>query len=184
MNRSVLVSVLVAAVLLLLFSATGSAAVPIQEGQPKILDDACTVALDRCSARCDGLSDLQAAQMCQIGCYNAAATCSHDEPVTLSSEDYLASRGDSVIFTEAAACNYTSSCPSEYDSCADWSSWYDCGGPVCGPSTACPICGPSGCLAGGPAIKQPRERYRVCFNQQMEGCTEYQHTGQTLSCGC
>lgn len=33
-------------------------------------------------------------------------------------------------------------------------------------------------------MKQRRERYRVCFNQQMEACTEYQHAVSTLSCGC
>ena len=165
-------------------------AIPVVAGaaaraQSSALDEACAVALDRCFTNCDGRSDSVQATQCRIGCENSAATCLPDEVPTLSSEEYLAFQGQSPLFTKAAACHDTTPCPTEYGSCGTWSSFTDCGDEFCGPSFACKRCDEWGqCTAAGPALKQRRERYRVCFNQQMEGCTEYQWTTTTYDCGC
>jgi len=157
----------------------------VARAQTLEIDQACAVALDVCFANCDGRADLAEASQCRIGCENSAATCLPDEAPTLSSEEYLAFQGQSSLFTKAAACHDTTPCPTEYGSCGTWSSFSDCGDEFCGISFACKICDEWGqCTAGGPALKQHRERYRVCFNQQMQGCTEYQRSTTTYGCGC
>ena len=158
----------------------GSAAAP---AQPAVLAEACLVALDACSVSCHEIGDPQLSAGCLARCDLAAATCFDDEEVTLSSEDYLGKR-TSGLFTKAAACHDTTPCPAEYGSCGSWSGFSDCGDPICGPSSLCQTCNEWGQCLLGPATKQRRERFRVCFNQQMEGCTEYQWATQTLSCGC
>ena len=180
MNRSIL-AVVSLLPLFLLLPSVGAAQV-----QPVPIDGFCAVAYEACSANCAGLGDPESLSACSIECDNAAALCSLDEEPALSSEEYLAFSGHPAIYTKAGACHATTSCPAEYGSCAAWSGYSDCGDQFCGISTSCQQCDPSGwpCLAGGPAQKEYRERYRVCFNEQMEGCTEYQRVSLTLSCGC
>jgi hypothetical protein len=146
----------------------------------------CQIAQKSCFVSCLGLHDDHKLRSCVIGCDNAAALCSCDEPPTLSSEDYVARSGlqvESVLKT--AACHSTTACGPEYGSCAAWSSYSDCGDPFCGVALGCGECDEWGrCEAGGPAMRQARERYRVCFNAQSQPCTEYQRAWITLSCGC
>lgn len=150
-----------------------------------VLVESCVAALDVCSVTCNDLGDGEKTKSCLTRCDQAAATCFGDEEVTLSSEEYLAHWGDALVFAHSGACHDTTPCPPEYGSCGSWSGFSDCGDPFCGPSTLCKICDEWGqCTAGGPATKQSRERFRVCFNQQMEGCTEYQRTSQVENCGC
>lgn len=179
MNRATLLPALLTTLVFLLLAGAPAPA------QTAVFDQACVAALDLCSATCNDLGVRAKTQSCLTRCNKAAATCFGDEEVTLSSEEYLAHWGDVVAFSHSGACHDTTPCPQEYGSCASWSQFEDCGDPFCGISTLCPECDEWGqCTAGGPAMKQNRERYRVCFNQQMEGCTEYQRTVQTLSCGC
>lgn len=150
-----------------------------------VLDGACMAALDLCSVNCTALGDGVEALSCVTRCNQAAALCLGDEEPTLSSEEYLAHWGDALVLKSSPTCNDTTPCPPEYGSCGSWSGFYDCGDPFCGISTLCKRCDEWGqCTAGGPAMKQNRERYRVCFNAQMQGCTEYQRGVQTLGCGC
>lgn len=179
MSESRHVPILVAVLALLLVPAAFAQAQP----QPAF-SGACAAIQNRCSANCFGLADAQAVVPCLIGCDNAAATCTRGEDrVTLSSEEYLAQRGGNSLVTRAAACNPTTPCPPEYGSCASWSAYYDCGDPFCGVYGHCgDPCGEPLCF--GDATRQFRERYRVCFNQQAQPCTEYQRTSVVLGCGC
>jgi hypothetical protein len=68
--------------------------------------------------------------------------------------------------------------------CDNWSSFSDCGDEFCGAAFGCGECNEGQCEAYGPAMRQLRERYRVCFNPQGQPCTEYQLTATTLGCGC
>lgn len=179
MRRSSLVLTLMTALPCLLLM--GAAA----HAQPEELEGACIVALDVCSASCNDLGDRAQTARCLSRCDKAASVCLGDEEPTLSSEEYLAHWSDGLVFEMSGACHSTTPCPPEYGACASWSTFQDCGDPFCGISTLCPECDEWGqCTAGGPGMKQRRERYRVCFNQQQQGCTEYQHAMQTLSCGC
>lgn len=147
---------------------------------------ACAIAQERCAVNCFGREDKRAMTSCLIGCDNAAALCSCDEPDILSSEEYVARFAPELITDlKAAACHSTTPCGSAYGSCAAWSSYSDCGDPFCGIAFGCGECNEWGqCEAGGPAEKQYRERFRVCFNAQGQSCTEYQRTSSTGSCGC
>lgn len=182
MKNSTVLSVLVAGLPLLLLS--GSPA----QGHPAGIDGTCAIAHELCSANCTGLGDRAALIGCLMECDNAAALCPGNDPVTISSEDYLAFWGVNGLATKAGACHDTTPCPSEYDSCASWSGYTDCGDPFCGISTLCGECEdvwPYRCEYAGPALKQFRERYRVCWNPQMQGCTEYQRvTVNVGGCGC
>lgn len=164
----------------LLLPSVGAAQV-----QPVPIEGFCAISYETCSANCVGLGDLEAISACSIGCDNAAALCTLDEEPTLSSEEYLVFSGQAEIFHKSGACHDTTACPAGYDSCASWSSYSDCGDQFCGFSTSCQVCDEWGqCRLGGPAQKQYRERYRVCFNAQAQSCTEYQRVAQTLGCGC
>lgn len=166
----------------LAFLALGGASAAAQTAE---LDEACLVALDACSANCNDLGDEVNTASCLSRCERAASVCFGDAEPTLSADEYLAFWGENVLLTKAAACNSTTPCPPEYGACTGWSGFSDCGDPFCGISTLCKICDEWGqCTAGGPATKQNRERFRVCFNAQMQGCTEYQRASQTLHCGC
>lgn len=147
----------------------------------------CEITHERCSVNCLGRDDRNAIGSCLIGCDNAAALCSCDEPATLSAEEYVErfDPGLKLVTELSAACNSTTPCGSEYGACTNWSTYTACGDPFCGPSTACKICDEWGqCTAAGPAMKQFRERYRVCFNPLGQSCTEYQRTATSGSCGC
>jgi hypothetical protein len=86
-----------------------------------------------------------------------------------------------------AACHGNVSCQPNYPSCASWSGYSDCGDPFCGLALGCgeEICDEWGfCRPGrGPAWRQPRERFRVCFDQFGNSCTEWQQS-VSISCGC
>jgi hypothetical protein len=83
----------------------------------------------------------------------------------------------------ADACHGTVSCQPNYPSCAGWSGYADCGDPLCGIYRWCGDCGdPFGCW--DPATRQTRERFRVCFDQFGNSCTEWQSTLVLVACGC
>ena len=168
----------ISALLLLVLSA---AAVPAQAAKCR----PCQIAQESCSVNCFGREDKDEMRSCLIGCDNAAALCSCDEPVTLSSEDYVARFGSQDVTQLKSACHDTTTCGSEYASCASWSGYTNCGDPFCGPTLGCGECNEWGqCTAGGPGMKQFRERYRVCFNAVGDPCTEYQRTTSSGGCGC
>jgi hypothetical protein len=118
---------------------------------------------------------------CLTACDNAAATCTCDQAVGLRSEELVNFEWPSMA---KAACHGTVSCQPYYPSCASWSGYSDCGTPWCG-SAKCEceyIEGHLFCFPG-PAWKQNRERFRVCFDQWGNSCTEWQQT-VTSYCGC
>ena len=65
---------------------------------------------------------------------------------------------------ECADCLFPKSCP-DYPSCASWSSYYTCGPVFCAPDPRNPA---------GVSLYQNVERFRLCFNQTGQSCTEYQ----------
>jgi hypothetical protein len=96
--------------------------------------------------------------------------------------------GDSQLFARPsytkAACHPITSCQPNYPSCASWSGYTDCDDPFCGIGIHCgDDCGEFGPCPGD-ALKQRRERFRVCFNAQGQSCTEWSRTMITLGCGC
>lgn len=152
----------------------------------------CALAQERCSVNCLGREG-KAIGSCLIGCDNAAALCSCDEPATLNSEDFVArfgpqsgaQAGPKVVTDFSVACHSTTPCGTAYGSCASWSTYSDCGDPFCGVAVGCGECNEWGqCETGGPGIKQRMERYRVCFDALGQSCTEYQRSTVTESCGC
>lgn len=188
MNVSTRLS-LIAALLLLVLS---TAAVQAQETTCR----SCASAQERCSVNCLGREG-KAMGACLIKCDNAAAECSCDEPATLNSEDFVARFGEQpgpgakpeaglkLVTDFSVACHSTTPCGSAYGSCAGYSSYSDCGDPVCGLTMGCGECDEWGhCQAAGQGLKQLKERYRVCFNSTGQSCTEYQRTQVTLSCEC
>lgn len=175
----------IAALLLLVASASAAQA---QEAACR----PCAIAQERCSVNCLGREG-KAIGACLIGCDNAAALCSCDEPATLNSEDFVArfgprpgAQGGFKVVTEfSAACHSTTPCGSAYGACANWSGFTPCGDEFCGAAMGCGECDQFGqCEAYGPAMKQFLERYRVCFNQLGQSCTEYQRSSSTGACGC
>ena len=152
----------------------------------------CDVAQERCSANCFGLEEKAESVTCLIACDNAAATCSCAEEVTLRSEDVVANNWlrvaePSRLIAESSACHSTTPCGSAYPSCASWSGYFDCGDPYCGINRWCgdvETCPDPEFGCWGPALRQWRERFRVCFNAIGWWCTEYQRTSHTLGCGC
>ena len=141
----------------------------------------CAFAHQRCSATCFSLAEKGGVGECLMACDNAAATCTCDQAVSLQSEDLVS--WDWPDTAKAAACHGTVSCQPNYPSCAGWSGYSDCGDPQCGIYRWCGNCGdPFGCW--DPATRQPRERFRVCFNQSGQSCTEWQGTLVLVACGC
>jgi hypothetical protein len=142
---------------------------------------ACGLVQKSCYGNCFGLEDKSGMRECLTGCDNAALTCSCDEAVTLRSEDLVPFDWPSLT---KAACHPITSCQPDYPSCASWSGYSDCDAPFCGfgPQCGddCPEFGP----CPGEAMKQRRERFRVCFNALGQSCTEWQRTMINLGCGC
>ncbi len=141
----------------------------------------CALAHKSCSAACFGLRDKGIGE-CMTACDSAAANCTCDQQVGLRSEELVNFEWPSLA---KAACHGTVSCQPNYPSCASWSSYSDCDDPWCGFG---PKCGGQFCdewgfcwWEPGPAIKQRRERFRVCFDQGANPCTEWQ---QTLTSVC
>jgi hypothetical protein len=176
MYKSSQVLTLIAALSLVLLPAATA------QSQPAV-SDSCVFDLDNCSVNCLGLEDPAKVETCMIGCSNAAATYSPDEKPTLDSEEFLARWGEDP-FAKAGACHSTTPCPSEYASCGSWSGYSDCGDPYCGVYRTCGAPCPEYPFCFGEATRQARERFRVCFNQQAQSCTEYQRTSIVLYCGC
>lgn len=76
----------------------------------------------------------------------------------------------------AGACHSTTHCAPEFAACASWSTYSDCEDPFCNFAPYCSV--------EGVGIKQRRERFRVCFNESAQPCTEWQLTAFAVSCGC
>lgn len=185
MDRRIHVFALFVALSLL---ALGAPAVQAQRAQDlapaaqPVMSEACATTQEQCTVNCLGHGERGAMLGCLMACDNAAAICAHDDEPTLSSVWYMEQLGN-VLATKAEACHDTTPCPSEYGSCGSWSDYYDCGDPWCGVYGHCG----SGCgepLCFDDATRQYQERYRVCFNQQAQGCTEYQRILTVVSCGC
>src|SRR5918999_1008296 len=143
---------------------------------------ACAVAHKSCSKTCFGLQDKAGMGECLTACDNAAANCTCDQAVGLRSEELVNFEWPSMA---KAACHGTVSCQPNYPSCASWSSYSDCDDPFCGFGPRCggQICDDWGFCwwEPGPALKQRRGRFRVCFDQYSNSCTEWQ---QTLTSTC
>jgi hypothetical protein len=174
MNGPLRVSFVVAILSILAFSAGSAQAARCSP---------CRVVHQRCSANCFGLDKAEIGG-CLVACDNEAATCSCDEAVTLSSEDFVARFGPPGMTELTAACHSTTPCGSAYPSCASWSNYTACDDPYCVHFLhGCGDCGPEDpCL--GPGLQQRIERFRVCFNAQGQSCTQYQLSFVTQQCGC
>lgn len=144
----------------------------------------CAISHKKCSSTCFSLAEKGGMGDCLTACDNAVAACTCDQSVTLRSEDLVWERPD---VTTKSACHGTVSCQPNYPSCASWSSYSDCGDAVCGFGPRCGECTCDEwghCFCGpGPAWRQPRERFRVCFDSLGNSCTEWQ-TFTSISCGC
>jgi len=143
----------------------------------------CTAAFQKCSSTCFGLEDKSGMGSCLTACDNAVAKCSCDPEVTLRSEDLV--KWDPTSLTKDA-CHGNVSCQPNYPSCASWSAYSDCGTPFCGSGAHCGecTCDEIRCFCGpGPAWKTQIERFRVCFDQFGNSCTEWQTLNQS-SCDC
>jgi hypothetical protein len=71
-------------------------------------------------------------------------------------------------------------CPN-HPSCGSWSATHSCGDPFCGLTNG--ACKSTDFIG----LRQPKEKYRVCFNYLGESCTEYQSAGSSMipdTCGC
>jgi hypothetical protein len=144
---------------------------------------ACTVAYQKCSATCFG-GEKAGMGACLTACDNAAVKCTCDQEVSVRSEDLV--NWGVVKVTKAAACHGNVSCQPNYPSCASWSSYSDCEDPFCGSGAHCGecVCDEFRCFCPpGPAWKQKQERFRVCFDQFGNSCTEWQ-TIQPFTCEC
>lgn len=149
---------------------------------------ACEVFGESCTNGCLELETKAELFTCLSACDGAAAACTCDEPVTLSSEGAVFLGLADPPSDLGGACHGTSSCPSEYSSCASWSSYSPCGDPFCGTYKWCPD--PPFCedpeICFGPALRTYKEQFRVCFNAGGQQCTEYRTILDNfpLSCGC
>lgn len=144
---------------------------------------ACAFAHQHCSATCFSLAEKGGMGKCLTQCDNAAATCTCDQAVSLRSEDLVS---EEWLSRTKAACNGSVSCQPNYPSCATWSGYSDCDEGYCGTGRACGecFCEFGRCFCDpGPAWKQSRERFRVCFDQFGNSCTEWQMVLNS-SCGC
>ena len=145
--------------------------------------NACAFAYQACSSACFGLEERTGMGKCLTSCDNAAALCTCDQAVDLRSEEVVNFDWPSLT---KASCHGTVSCQPNYPSCASWSAYANCGTPFCGVGAQCGECeyieGRLFCEPG-PAWRQDRERFRVCFDQFGNSCTEWQQTF-TKTCGC
>jgi hypothetical protein len=140
----------------------------------------CALAHQSCSATCFSLAEKGGMAKCLMACDNAAATCTCEQAVTLRSEDVVSWEWPSQA---KAACHGNVSCQPAYPSCGSWSSYSDCGDPLCGIYRWCGDCGDIfGCW--DLATRQPRERFRVCYNQYGQSCTEWETANFLVACGC
>lgn len=133
----------------------------------------CVAAYQKCSNTCFSRGDKSGMGKCLTACDNAAATCTCDNVANLRSEDLV---GFDWPSQSKAACHGNVSCQPNYPSCASWSSYSNCEDPFCGVGAHCGECTCDiKCICGpGPALKQKEERFRVCFDQFGNSCTEWQ----------
>jgi hypothetical protein len=144
--------------------------------------ESCALAHQKCFATCFAGAGKRAASACLTACDKAAASCSCEGEATLRSEDLV--RWGVVGITKDG-CHPTSLCPSGYSSCAGWSADTVCGASYCQNESWCgdPWCD-NGCDPdGGPANYTPYERFRVCFDQFGNSCTEWLSYDAGF-CGC
>ena len=135
----------------------------------------CAFAHKHCSSACFSLAEKGGLGKCLTQCDSAAALCTCDQPVTLRSEDLVSPEW---LSQNKAACHGTVSCQPGYASCAGWSPYSVCGTSQCTTGVRCgeecdgPYCWP----VSGPLWVESQERYRVCFDQFHNPCTEWQTT--------
>jgi len=187
MNRNTRHLALFALLSLLVLAGGAAQAQPVEvalgTSPQMLLSDSCMVAQEQCSTNCVGLEGRAEVVSCLMGCDNAAALCSRDEQPTLDSEWYTEQFGN-LLTTKAGACHSTTPCSAEYSSCGTWSGYSNCGDPYCGVYRFCGGPCPDYPYCFGEATRQYQERYRVCFNQQGQSCTEYQRINTLVGCGC
>lgn len=144
----------------------------------------CALAHQNCFATCFANVDKGQTGACLAACTNAQATCTCDGTVTLRSED-LVQWG--LVSVDKATCHAAVSCQPAYPSCAGWSSYSTCDAPYCREQFGCGecTCDEFGiCVCGrGPAEFVPYERFRVCFDQFGNSCTEWDRLS-IYTCGC
>lgn len=75
------------------------------------------------------------------------------------------------------ACHGTSVCPPEFGACTNWSPVSTCGTTT--EACSCTQCTGAGCFIGN-LKTTTTERYRVCFTDTREPCTEYQNSNSVL----
>ncbi len=187
MSVSTRVSFAITAPLLLMLSAVALQAQDPAQGQVQAAKcRPCQQAYERCSASCISRADKQAMGSCLVGCDKAAAFCSCDKPATLSAEEAVSMLGlSAAVLPSSSACNSPSSCGPAYGACTNWSGGYPCGSAYCGWAYGCGLCNEWGqCEAGGSAMQQNYESYRVCFDQFGSPCTEYAYGVSNEGCGC
>lgn len=144
----------------------------------------CALVHQKCFGTC--FADVEKEQIgsCLTACNNAAALCTCDEEVTLRSED-LVELG--LVSINKNACHGYVSCQPNYPSCAGWSDYSTCGEPYCQDQFGCGECNCDEfgiCYCGrGPARFVPYERFRVCFDQFGNSCTEW-YPRTIYNCGC
>jgi hypothetical protein len=88
-----------------------------------------------------------------------------------------------AIVTTAGTCQASSTCPSQFGSCTNWSTPSLCSA-TCGASFC--ICRPIRLCDGEPP--EPKEvdtynSFRVCFDSSANACTEWSNTTSSF-CGC
>ena len=108
-----------------------------------------------------------------IGCQNCALVFGEcDEAVTLRSEDLV--EWGVVSMNKEDACHGWVSCQPNYPSCGNWSPYYACGEPSCVQgSYDCLGCDEQSCPPPPDVLAHHSERFRVCFDQFHNACTEW-----------
>lgn len=143
---------------------------------------ACALAFEKCFASCFAGVGKGTKDACLMACNKAAVTCTCDEAVTLRSEDLV--KWGIASATKEATCHGWVSCQPNYPSCAGWSGFiYACGEPQCLLGPYCVECTEESCPTEAPYVSAPVERFRVCFDQFGNSCTEWQLVDYP-ACGC
>jgi hypothetical protein len=138
-------------------------------------------AFGSCLAACESLPVKDQAA-CHSSCEAKDADLMCDDAIGVASESLVDAK--SLQAEAAAACHPVTTCP-DPKSCASWSTWYDCGDPICRPVRGCgEDCDIDPRFCFGPGQRQPRERFRVCFLSGGTQCIEYQRTNVVIGCGC
>jgi hypothetical protein len=140
---------------------------------PTIGCQSCALAFDKCFATCFAHLGKRTTGACLTACYKAAVTCTCDGAVTLRSEDLV--EWGLVSLNKEEACHGPVSCQPNYPSCAGWSPLYACGEPSCVQgSYTCLGCDEESCPEPPTVLAHHSERFRVCFDQFGNSCTEWQ----------